>query len=120
VSDLLLEDAERDSVLRLCAASSHHPVLLHVLGVEDLEPDLRDVGRIVDAETGEELVIRNGREAQSAYADALAKWLAAVETRCRSLGIRYVRAFTRDSVDVLVYGGLRRARIVEHAAGGVQ
>ncbi len=118
VSDLLYEDAERDAVLRLVAASCPRPIVLHVLGDEELTPDLDDIERVIDAETGEELVIRDGREAKSAYADALAAWLLAVETRCRALGIQYIRADASKRAGDLVNSDLFRGQVVEHMAGG--
>jgi uncharacterized protein (DUF58 family) len=119
ISDLLYEDAERDSLLRLCAASCPRPIVLHVLGDEELEPDLDDVERVIDAETGEELVIRDGREAKSTYAAALTAWLTALDTRCRALGIQYIRAEAGKSARDLVHSELFRGQVVEHMAGGV-
>ena len=60
ITDLLLDDLPRESLLRELAGSAHRPVLLHVLGKEDLEPDLSQPTRVVDAETGEELDVAGG------------------------------------------------------------
>ncbi|MBK6916296.1 MAG: DUF58 domain-containing protein [Deltaproteobacteria bacterium] len=118
VSDLLQPDGERDALLRLCAASCPRPIVMHVLGPDELDPDLEDVERVVDAETGEQLVIRDGREAKAAYREHLAQWLAGVEARCRALGIQYVRAETTGTTADLVHGPLFRGQVVEHMAGG--
>lgn len=118
VTDLLLEDAARDGLLRLVAASSRHPVVLHVLSEDELSPDFSDVAKIVDAETGESFVIRDDASARRDYQAGLDAWLAAIEQRCRGLGIRYVPAFTRVAVPDLFNNELRRARVVEHAFGG--
>lgn len=120
VSDLLYEDSVRESLLRLLAASSHQALLMHVLSEEELHPDLREVSRVVDSETGEELVIRDDRGAQRVYADALQRWRAQIEARCRTLGIRYVPALNATAIADLIHTDMRRARIVEHAAGGGQ
>ncbi|HWB79685.1 MAG TPA: DUF58 domain-containing protein [Nannocystaceae bacterium] len=118
VSDLLYEEAERDSVLRLCAASCPRPIVLHVLGDEELDPDLDDIERVIDSETGEELVIRDGREAKQTYAAALQSWLTATEVRCRGLGIQYIRADASKSARDLVHSELFKGQVVEHIAGG--
>jgi uncharacterized protein (DUF58 family) len=118
ISDLLLEEAPRDALLRLMAASSRYPVVLHVLSEEELEPDFEDVAKIVDAETGESFVIRDDASARRDYKVGLDAWLAAIAARCRGLGIRYVPAFTRVGVPELFNNELRRARVVEHAFGG--
>jgi len=120
LSDLLCEEAERDSLLRLCAASCPRPIVLHVLGSDELAPDLDGVERVVDSETGEELLVREGRDATKAYQAALEAWLASVETRCRALGIQYVRVDVGNTVKSVVEGALHRGQIVEHATGGAQ
>jgi uncharacterized protein (DUF58 family) len=119
ISDLLHEDAERDGFLRLCASVCPRPIVLHVLGNEELEPDLDDVERVIDSETGEALMIRDGRDAKSEYARALAQWLAKIEESCRSLGIQYVRSDTRRKPGDLVQQDLYRKQVVEHIAGGI-
>ncbi len=118
ITDLLLEDAPRDALLRLAAASSRYPVVLHVLSEAELAPSFADVAKIVDAETGESFVIRDDASARRDYQAGLDAWLAGIEARCRGLGIRYVPAFTRLEVPDLFNNELRRARVVEHAFGG--
>ncbi len=118
ITDLLLEDDARDALLRLIAASSRYPVVLHVLSEAELEPDFSDVAKIVDSETGENFVIRDDGAARRDYQAGLDQWLSAIETRCRGLGIRYVPAFTRVEVPDLFNNELRRAHVVEHAFGG--
>jgi uncharacterized protein (DUF58 family) len=118
ISDLLAEDAQREQLLRLLAASSLHPVLLHVVSDEELEPDLSDVSRVIDAETGEELVIEDGHSAEQKYAEGVAAWLGAIESRCRTLGIQYLRLTDDDDLYEWIHGDLRKAKVVEHGAGG--
>ncbi|MBX7082826.1 MAG: DUF58 domain-containing protein [Nannocystaceae bacterium] len=118
VSDLLYEPEPRDALLRLCAASCPRPVIVHVLGEDELDPDLSDTERVIDGETGENLVIRDGREARQAYHEGLQRWLAEVEARCRGLGIQYLRSDARTKAADLVHGPLFRAQVVEHIAGG--
>src|SRR5688572_20303128 len=118
VSDLLMEDAERDRVLRLIASLSRYPVVLHVLSQFELEPDLGDAMKIVDSETGEEVFVRDDGSAMRDYHEGLERWLEAIDKRCRALGIRYVPTFTTASVPDLLAGQLRRARLVEHIGGG--
>lgn len=120
LSDMLCEDDAREQTLRLLAASSLHPVLIHTLCEDELNPDLRDVSRVVDIETGEELVLRDGPSAAEAYAEGLAQWLETIENRCRALGIRYLRHRSADPVAGFIEGELRRADVVENAAGGNQ
>lgn len=120
LSDLLCEEAERDAVLRLCAASCPRPIVMHVLGPDELAPDLDGVERVIDSETGETLLIREGRDATKAYQVALAAWLSAIETRCRALGIQYLRVDVAEAVRSLVEGAMYRGQVVEHGTGGVQ
>lgn len=118
ITDLLVEEGARESLLRLLAASSHQPVLLHVLSNEELRPDLREMYQVVDSETGETLVVRDDRSARRAYTEHLGRWIEEIRLRCRTLGIRYVPAHNATTVTDLVHGELRRANLVEHASGG--
>lgn len=121
VSDLLCEPDAREQQLRLLAASSLHPVLVHTLSSKELQPDLRDVSEVVDAETGETLVLRDGDEATQAYAAGVQAWLEEIQARCKALGIRYLRLPPEGASLVgFVEGDLRRAQVVEHVAGGNQ
>ena len=117
LSDLLVEPAARELVLRRLAAAARRPVLLHVLGDTELAPDLED-GILIDSETGEQVAVRGGRAAEAAYAEELARWRADVEARCADLGIHYAPAFTTVPAHVLVAGELRRHRVTEAARGG--
>ena len=121
ISDLLCEPAAREQQLRLLAASSLHPVLVHTLSAQELKPDLRDVSEIVDAETGETLVLRDGPEAEEAYQEGLRTWLEDIQARCKTLGIQYLRLPPEgSSLIAFIEGDLRRAHVVENAAGGNQ
>ncbi len=107
VSDLLMDADERQATLRSLAASAHEPVLVHVLSPEELRPDLHRPGRLVDAETGEELSIRGGLGARADYEAALQAWLDGLRLSCRRLRIAYVQAFVdEDLVTELARGGL--------------
>ncbi|MCR9160333.1 MAG: DUF58 domain-containing protein [Nannocystaceae bacterium] len=121
LSDLLCEPEAREQLLRLLAASSLHPVLLHTLSADELEPDLRDVSEIVDAETGETLVLRDGADAAAAYQEGLQRWLEEIAARCKTLGIQYLRLPPQgEGLIGFVEGDLRRAHVVETMAGGNQ
>lgn len=121
LSDLLCEPEAREQLLRLLAASSLHPVLLHTLSADELEPDLRDVSEIVDTETGETLVLRDGADAAAAYQEGLQRWLEEIAARCKTLGIQYLRLPPQgEGLIGFVEGDLRRAHVVETMAGGNQ
>lgn len=117
LSDMLMEEAEREQTLRLLAASARQPVLLHVLSDEELHPDLHEPQHVVDAETGQELHLRGGREAQATYQAALAAFLDDLQARCRRMGILCVQAPTTLPVQALLVGLLRRSGLTESATG---
>lgn len=117
ISDMLKEEKELDQIVRMMSALSRRPVLFHVLGEEELSPDLRHPKRIIDAESGEELRILGGRAAERAYNDALSAYLNDVKERCRALHIQYVEAFTNTDIGSLINDVLRRARLVQSASG---
>lgn len=114
VSDLMMEDDDLDATLRLCAGLCHYPGVIHVLSRDEIEPPLDAVERVIDSESGEEIVLPAG--ARSAYRKHFDAWLASVEARCRRLGIQYVRVPTDASIDAIV----PRSRLVEHRSGGAR
>lgn len=120
VSDMLKEEKEMDRLLRVISASSRRPVLLHVLGSDELSPNLRHPQRVIDVETGEELRVMGGRVATKAYRKALDGYLTDLRQRCRALRIQYVDAFTTVSVTELLNTVLRRVRVVESASGATR
>lgn len=118
VSDLLVEPDEREAILRLLATASRHPLLVHVLARDELEPAFGDLSGVVDAETGETLTLRDDGGVTKAYAQALEDWLGVIAGRCRELGVQYLRLASDRDVPAWMLHELRRTRVVEHAAGG--
>jgi uncharacterized protein (DUF58 family) len=117
ISDMLKEEADMDRLLRVMSASAKRPTLLHVLGSEELTPDLRYPQRVIDAETGEELRVMGGRVAEKAYREALEAYLEDLKARCRALRIQYVEAYTTATVAELLNGVMRRSKVVASASG---
>ncbi|HUJ57775.1 MAG TPA: DUF58 domain-containing protein [Kofleriaceae bacterium] len=117
LTDLLCEPDVRELVLRRLAAAARRPVLLHVLGDSELDPDLESA-LMIDSETGEQVPVRSGRAAKQTYDAELARWRTEIETRCRELDIIYAPGFTNVPARALIAGDLRRRRITEAARGG--
>lgn len=117
ISDMLVPPDESEAILRSLAVSSRAPALVHVLGAPELEPDLRQPARLVDAETGRQLLVRGGRSARQDYSDALDQWLDQLAARCARLGVRYISAFTTVPLDDLLGERLVRGRALESATG---
>jgi len=117
VSDMLQPQEEVERTLRVLAATSQAPVLLHVLSPEELEPDLSDMQRVTDSETGEEILITGGREAEEQYQTILDEWLQLLRGRCRRLGIQYLPISTKESVADALLGLMRRAGVTQSAVG---
>jgi len=117
VTDMLVGERERETILRALAASSRAPTLVHVLAPPETDPMLDQPARLVDAETGRELLIRGGGRAREDYGRALELWLASLAERCARLGIRYLPAFTEVSLETLLSDRLVRGRALESATG---
>jgi uncharacterized protein (DUF58 family) len=79
--------------------------IVHVLAPSDLEPGFDGDLELVDAETGERVVVSMTPEARRDYRSAVQAWLDDVTARCRSRGVGYVRVSTADDVvDVVLRG----------------
>lgn len=118
LSDMLAPEDELESTLRALATIGHHPLLLHVVSPDDLQPDLSKPQRMVDAETGETVELPGGPEVTRAWAEARDAWLSDLDARCRRLGVRRVLARTDADPASLFRDTLRRAGIVRLGARG--
>ena len=118
LSDMLAPEEEVESTLRALATIGHHPLLLHVVSPDDLEPDLSKPQRMVDAETGETVELPGGPEVTRAWAEARDAWLEDLDARCRRLGVRRVLARTDSDPVALFQDTLRRAGIVRMGVRG--
>lgn len=81
--------------------------VVHVLAPSDVEPGFDGDLELVDAETGERVVVSMTPDARSGYRAAVAAWLGDVEARCRRRGVGYVRVSTTDDVIDVVLRGWR-------------
>ena len=117
ISDMLHETQEIEEALRVLAATSRAPVLMHVLSPQELEPELLEMQRVTDAESGEEILISGGREATAQYARVLEQWLELLRGRCRRLGIQYVPVSTLESVPEALTGMMRRVGVTMSRLG---
>lgn len=110
VSDLLV--ADWPAVLHALGTGPGRAVLVHLLGREDLEPDLDGDLDLVDAETGEVLPIAATDRVLADHARALAAWQADVAAEAARRGVAVVAADDRDDVADLVTLELRRVGLV--------
>ncbi|MBI2941746.1 MAG: DUF58 domain-containing protein [Chloroflexi bacterium] len=111
ISDLLSPSWE-PGIHRLLA-HRHEVVVLHVLAPAELDPPSAEEVRLVDRETGRAVEVRLDRAALDRYRQRLHQWLAAIETLCARLGIRYQRLPTtmplaQVVLDRLASGGIVR------------
>lgn len=90
-SDMMMPDLARRSVLRTMRGHGPGCMLVQVLAIEDLEPDLRDVSGVDDAETGRSVPLPRGSALARAYAERVASWQRDVVGECRREGVEYAR-----------------------------
>ena len=85
-----------------------HPVLLHVLSPQELDPDLAGDLELVDSESGEIVPASLTPETLARYGERLRTWCAELERYCAARRIPYVRLSTALSLEEAVLGELRR------------
>lgn len=110
VSDLLFEGWEE--VVRVLGSGGGDAALVHLLGREDLEPDLEGDLRLTDSETGVEREVGVGAGTLDAYAAARDLWLDAVGRACGANGAAYARLVDDGSVEDLLTLGLTRQGVL--------
>lgn len=84
-------------------------VVLHVLGAEELDPQLAGDLRLVDAETGRELPVSTSEDAMRRYRAALEAFASQAAGRSRRAGLDYVLVPAAPGAAEQVLGALARA-----------
>jgi uncharacterized protein (DUF58 family) len=82
---------------------------IQILAAEDLEPTLAGELQLVDSETGEVRDTTPGTRVLKAYRDAAARFVASIETFCRSNRLGYALARTDTPLEELVTRNLVRS-----------
>jgi len=103
ISDLLDESWET-AIDALGASGSG--IVLHVMGREELEPDLSGDLRLVDSETGRTVDLSTSSDALAAYRTVLDSFLADAAGRARRAGMEYVLVPADLDVAALAIGEL--------------
>jgi uncharacterized protein (DUF58 family) len=111
VTDFLDERPARDALVTL-ARHGRDAVLVHVVAPTDEACSLDGARRLVDAETGEELVLELDRRAREDYARAFADWTRGLEATARGLGATYVRVRSDQPLETVALSVLARARVL--------
>jgi uncharacterized protein (DUF58 family) len=106
ISDLMIPDWEAAlDGLGLGAGG----VVLHVLGPEELNPDLAGDLRLADSETGQELPVSTSEETMRRYRAALESFATGAAARSRRSGLDYVLVPAGEGAAEQVLGALARA-----------
>ncbi len=111
VTDALVEPADLAPALVELAASANATTLVHV--VEPAAPELPDgAAELLDAETGERLVVELTPELRRAFVARRAEEAAAVREYCAARGVAYLRALTDVAPLDLMFGAARDVGLV--------
>lgn len=110
-TDFLYPDGP-DTALRRLLARGNEVHAFHLVAPSELRPALEGDVVLVDAETGEELVVTVDDEVLDRYEATMKAWADEMERTCRSLGVGYARVLTSVDIEELVLGELRRVGLV--------
>ncbi len=88
------------------------PVLLHVFGPGDAQPELSGPLQLRDAESGREQAVDASPALRESYQAEWARWRQAIEHTCREREAVYVAATTDMPFEKLIFTTLQRAGIV--------
>jgi uncharacterized protein (DUF58 family) len=87
-------------------------VVLHILGEEELDPQLAGDLRLRDSETGSEVEVSTSEETMRRYRATLEEFALEASRRARRAGLDYVLVPARDGATEQVLSALARARAV--------
>ena len=110
VSDLLTEDWAAG--IRRLPARGGDLAVIHVLGADELRPDLLGDFDLVDRETGRQVAVSLSADALRAYERLARQWADSVAARCRQVGAAYSRVLDDDDLEPLLLGGWRAAGVL--------
>ncbi|CAA9265197.1 MAG: hypothetical protein AVDCRST_MAG50-3100 [uncultured Acidimicrobiales bacterium] len=110
LSDLLTPEWEA-GLTRLPARGGDVTVV-HVLAEEDLHPPLEGDVELVDSETGRRVAVSLSADSVRAYERTFLRWADAVELRCRSAGVDYLRVASDADIEPVLLGSWRRAGVL--------
>lgn len=110
-TDFLYPDGP-DAALRRLRSRGNEVHAFHLVSPAELRPALQGDVVLVDAETGEELVVTVDDEVLDRYEATMKAWADEMERACRALGVGYFRVPTTIGVEELVTGELRRAGLI--------
>lgn len=110
ISDLLFDGWEETvDALGLSRADA---CLVHLLGRDDVSPDLDGDLRLADVETGAEVEVGIGEAALADYAGVVGRWTQSVEQACGARDIAYVRLLDDDSLENFLLARLPASGII--------
>lgn len=110
LSDLL--EPEWEEALARFPVRGAELSVMQILGAGELDPpELGDVD-LVDIETGEQVPQTLAAGYFGEYQSRLHEWIQRVERACRRLGAGYALVDTRDPLEDVLLGGLRRSEVV--------
>ncbi|HYC80470.1 MAG TPA: DUF58 domain-containing protein [Solirubrobacterales bacterium] len=111
VTDALVDPADLGSALAELAASGGAATLVHV--VESGVPELPDgTTELLDAETGERIVVELTAELRRAFGERRAEEAAAVRELCAGRGVAYLAAPVEVAALDLMFGAARDVGLV--------
>lgn len=110
ISDLL--DPGWESALAALARWRGSSVLVHLLAPSDWEPAERGELELIDAETGERLVVSVDDEAAGTYASVARAWMQEVRERCAQLGIACYQLDTSYPLEQLLLSNFREGGLL--------
>lgn len=110
-TDFLYPDGPEIALKRLVARGNEVHAF-HVCSPADLRPELSGDVVLVDAETGEEMIVTVDEEVLDRYEATVRAWAEEMERVCRSLGVGYSRLLTTVPVETVILTDLRRLGLV--------
>jgi uncharacterized protein (DUF58 family) len=111
ISDLLSPGGYQTGLERL-SRSSLHPIVIHLLSPDELNPTLEGDMELQDVETEDTVQVSLDWATKVRYQQWLREWLGEIEHFCLRRGITYIRAETSHPIEELLLGRLRREKVL--------
>lgn len=105
-------DEDPDTVLRRLVSRGMELHVFQILSPVDIRPNVEGDLTLIDAETGEEMVVTVDEDVLDRFEKSARAWCEVVQQSCARLGVGYSRVVTNMPVEDFVMRELREAGVV--------
>lgn len=108
-----LFDPNWKEALTILAGNTYDITLMHILSLDEVDPDFNGDLKLLDSETNNEIEITADYDLIQKYKATFAEWQAEIDLYCSKRGIHYIPLVTALPLQELLFSLLRRHSVLK-------